>query len=82
MSDDAYIRPSHEGRIIGATAPVGTWQRVICDSHAVADSVMNDLAEALRQLIPPVPTPGVAGVRYPAAEDALARFDALNKDTA
>ena len=85
MSDDAYIKPAR--RRPESWRP-GTWSSDLAFSHAVADSVMNDLAEALRVL-------GAhdeaclewqdhevgAGSREACAQcRALARFDALNKD--
>lgn len=67
MSDTAYIKPS---KLLEYRHSSTNWMiRDIADSHAVADSVMRELAEALRMVCK------YGETKY--AGDALARFDAL-----
>ena len=89
MTDSDYIQPAERPEpnthgcgaycYGGASAWPGFYESLLA-SHVVADSVMRDLAEALRALIKPVLPTGVAGISFPMAETALARFDALNGD--
>ncbi len=76
MSDDAYMPAS--------SYPTGGERSIaylsVVRSHAVADEVMRDLAEALR-----MEEWGLQLTEHqlmPMSAAALARFDALNEDTA
>jgi hypothetical protein len=76
MSDEDYIPASKRPADQGLSA-----YRSLAASHAVADAVMRDLAEALRDL-----DCACRGHVLPCRESvarsaALARYDALSKET-
>ncbi len=81
IMDDAYIKPAERSVLpqIYNGEEIGCDRYELLASYAVADAVMNDLAEALR-----FEEQGLQLLGYrltPLSEAALARFDALNKDT-
>ena len=73
MSDRDFIQPAERGHL-RHTPEVSAL--ALIRSHVVADSVMRDLAEALRELVDVFLFPD--GMERQIA--ALARFDALNGD--
>lgn len=69
MTDLDYIQPAERDAMDGAS---------LAYSHLIADSVMRDLAEALRDVVKQMEWQ--TGDYIPQADAALARFDALNGD--
>ena len=87
MSDSDYIKASERERMQDAVDAVprvtpGMFDDV-CSSHAVADAVMRDLAEALREWVPcdcawcSNPEYRWSCAQSAAANAALARYDCM-----
>ena len=88
MTDSNYIPAAKREHVVSlidrSSLPHGSRYFALHDSHAVADSVMHDLAEALRESRNLYDYSARESIRKfeqwrRVAETALARFDALTK---